>query len=74
MRWKCFALCLSLLALSCSGFAQNHPGVTQIGQLNPSAVYYQAFYGAPAISPRVIGLDEGASDNQNGAAYIYELQ
>jgi len=69
---KCFALCLSLLAFSCASFAQSQPGVTQIGQLNPSAVYYQAFYGVAAISPSTIAVAAPGSDLDYGDLYVFE--
>jgi hypothetical protein len=72
MRSKCFVLCVSLLAFTVASFAQNQPSVTQIGQLNPSANYYQAFYGVPAISPSTIAVAAPGSDLDYGDLYVFE--
>ena len=75
MRFKCVALSLTflfLLTLSLVASAQNPSNITQIGQLNPSAVYNQAYFGVPAISPSTIAIAAPGSDLDYGGLYVFE--
>jgi len=72
MRARCVALSLTLVALSLTASAQNPSGITQIGQLNPSSIYYQAFFGVPAISPSTIAMAAPGSDLDYGDLYVFE--
>lgn len=63
------ALALTLFAFSVISAAQS---ITQIGQLNPSQVYDQGFFGVPAISPGTIAVGAPGSDLDYGALYVFE--
>jgi hypothetical protein len=63
---------LTMLGLNLTASAQYPTSITQIGQLNPSAVYNQAYFGVPAISPSTIAIAAPGSDLDYGALYVFE--
>ncbi len=69
MQRHCLALALTLFAFSLLTSAQN---ISQIGQLNPSQVYVQGFFGVPAISPNTIAVGAPGSDLDYGSLYVFE--
>src|SRR5258708_17583485 len=71
MRFKYSSLAFTLFALTLMAAASDTPAITQIGQLNPSAVYDNAYFGIVAISDSTIAVAALEDGYNYGTVYVY---